>query len=134
MEQTRTAETPQILAVDDVHLSAGRQDAEALRTFYGELLDLAEVTAEASPETLVFRGYRKAGPRLVIALTADPPTVERTRRQALIQVASLTTCVLRFADQEIPFQRLRGLTFHDDRLLVHDPAKNLIEVVCYHRF
>jgi len=123
---------PRILALADVNMVSPPQRAEEVVAFYTQLLSLDHVPEESTEQQRVFRGYRRPGPRIVVRFRS--PVREEDRRRVLIQVASLQDCVERFADQRVFWQETRGWAYYDRRVIVFDPAGNLVELICYHSF
>jgi hypothetical protein len=124
-------DTPRILAIDDVNITAPTGTTASLREFYGDHIGLQPVDGDSSG-ILRFRGYPRSGPQLVVALTTRP--VERfPRRQALIQVGSLTEFAEIMSERGIEITWSRGWFHFDRRLTVSDPAGNLVELISSHR-
>ncbi len=126
------ADTPRILAIQDVYLRASLEDSPTLREFYEELLGLHPVEPP-HPDALSFRGVDAAGPRLIVALTAEspPPPV---RRAVLVQVGCLHAFSEACRDRKLAYEVQRGWSFYDRRLFVEDPAGYRVEVIAYHTF
>lgn len=125
-------EPPRILAIDDVRLTAPPGAFDGIRSLYVELLGLEEVTAEAAG-VLVLRGLPRSGPRLIVELleqVADKPM----RRQAVLQVKTLTPYADVLTERRIPFEWSSGWFFFDRRLGLLDPGGNWIELVASHVF
>lgn len=128
-------ETPRILAIDHVRMTARLTCGEALCHFYGELLGLEPVdTADdekPSGEVICFRGTPRSGPRLIITLTTA--VVEKPpRRRVVIQIPRLHACADALTQAGIGLEWISGWLPHDRRLQVTDPGGNLIELVSSH--
>lgn len=124
-------DTPRILAVEDVHLLSPLTIEADLRLFYIGLLGFDEVRQTSELIQMVFRGYPRSGPQLIVSLTVDPPP-QHPRRRVLIQVASLYGCAEALEDRGISFEWMQGWSFTDRRLATQDPAGNRVELVSYH--
>jgi catechol-2,3-dioxygenase len=122
---------PRILAVADVYLTAAAGMAEEVTRFYTELVGLDPLPAEEGRRCLVFQGYPRSGPRLLVSML-DRPRGPYQKRQLLVQVASLFDREQRMLDEGIPVEWSRGWSFYDRRLWAQDPAGNRIELVAYH--
>lgn len=122
---------PRILAIDDVHLAADPHLEPDLTQFYGALLGFQRLEQETS-DTMVFRGFPRSGPRLVVRLAGEPEPEKPMRRQVLIQVASLWTCAAQLRERRTPFDWTHGLTYYDQRVSALDPAGNRVELVASH--
>ncbi len=125
-------QTPRILAIADVQMTSPPERAEELGLFYTELVGLDRLEAETGDPRMVFHGYPRMGPRIVVRL--DPLAGEAGRRRVQIQIASLRECADRFTESRVASEELRGLSFYDRRIFVFDPAGNLVELVSYHAF
>ena len=124
------ADTPRILAIQDVYLRARHESSTSLREFYEEVIGLYPVEPP-HPDALSFRGVDAAGPRLIVALTAEspPPPV---RRAVLVQVGSLHAFSEACRDRNLTYEVQQGWSFYDRRLFVEDPAGHRVEVTAYH--
>lgn len=124
---------PRILAVADVRLTAAVGMAGEVTRFYTELVGLDPLPPAEGQRCLVFLGYPRSGPRLLVSIL-DGPQAPSRKRQMLVQVASLFCCEQLMLDEGIWVERSRGWSFYDRRLCVLDPAGNRIEMVAYHEF
>jgi hypothetical protein len=112
-------------AIADVHLESPPHRRERIRRFYSRLIGLAERPREADvPEDLCFASELL---RLRVRVTADA-LPSPNRRRALIRVPSLPMLMEALSEQGFTYQIQRGLSFFDRRLLVLDPAGNLVEL------
>jgi len=123
--------TPRILAVDDVHLTAPPDTADALTRFYTDLVGLDPLPTESTPNRLAFYGYPRSGPRLYVSLSDFRPD-PFNRRQLLVQVASLFLCAQALQEDGLALEWSHGWSFYERRLAVQDPAGNRVELVAYH--
>ena len=122
--------TARILAVSDVNLKAPSHTTLSMESFYVDCIGL-EPVALTPDGHLRFRGYPRSGPQLVVRLT-DQPIHQFPRRQALIQVGSLTDCADEITGRGIQVTWSRGWFHYDRRLRVPDPAGNLVELTAQH--
>lgn len=123
-----------MLAIADVRLPAvtGTR-AESVAVFYADVIGLQPLGQGARDSELVFRGFPPTTPRLTVDLAARPPA-KWCRRCALIQVQDLAAQKEQLDELRIAYELLRGWYAYDQRLLLSDPAENLIELVAVHRF
>lgn len=124
-------DAPKLLAIDDVHLTARLEARQRLSEFYVGLLGFEQLPDQAGAPQITLRGLPRAGPRLVISLTADLPD-KPPRTQALIQVPSLRSCADALAERRIEYVWSTGWFFYDRRLTLLDPGGNRIELVASH--
>ncbi len=125
-------DTPRILAIADVRMTAPPHARTRVLEFYESFVGFEPLDGDGAPE-LVFLGRPRTGPRLIVAITdrhREPPP----RRQLLVEVASLAASAEELADRAIPFTWSRGWTAFDRRLALQDPAGNWVELVAYHSF
>jgi hypothetical protein len=119
-----------ILAIDDVRLAAVPDLSAEVETFYTKRLGLERLRT-AEPDIMVFRGYPRSGPRLMVKLTDDLAR-EPSRRLARIQVKSLDGLLEDIEKESCPREWVRGLSLYERRLSVLDPAGNRLELVESH--
>jgi len=135
-------DVPRLVAIDDVRLTAPEAAEEALRSFYAGVLGL-EYWASGGQDRgrpagadrfaeLVFRGYPRSGPRLIVALGVGQGGGRSINRRLRVQVSSLDVCGEEMAKRRIEFSWSRGWSFHDRRLIGLDPAGNWVELVAHH--
>ena len=124
---------PNILAIDDVHLTAPREAQDRLTRFYCQLVGLNQMGSEwaGEPGEVTFHGAHRSGPRLVVRLHPDRPPAW-LKRDVLIQVASLSESARLMSEQRIEFETTQGLTSFDLRIAVWDPGGNRVELVSSH--
>ncbi|HSW46394.1 MAG TPA: hypothetical protein VLM89_12570 [Phycisphaerae bacterium] len=130
-DRGRSSQTPRILAVGDVHLSAATDLADAVARFYTELIGLDPMPADEGGGRLCFRGHPRSGPCVRVDLVSEPPKPSN-KRQLLVHVAGLFDCRQRLLEWGIPHEWARGWSYYDRRLCLQDPAGNRIELVAYH--
>lgn len=124
-------DAPRILAINDVHLPAPGAEVERLVGFYGGLIGLERIDAGLGPELLVFRGYPRSGPRLIVGL--DDRSLERAlRRRVLIQVGCLSQCAEQLLENGASLEWTHGWTYFDQRLITFDPAGNRVDLLTSH--
>ena len=126
-------DTPRILAIDDVFMSAPADAADGIIDFYSHLIGLDPIGGASPEDRIAFRGYPRSGPRLIVNLT-DEPVPTSPQRRILIQLASLADLAEQMAEQRWPFVWYRGWFYYDRQLIAHDPAGHLVGFVAYHRF
>jgi hypothetical protein len=122
--------TARILAISDVNLTAPNGASHSIARFYSDCIGLEPVGGDPDGP-LRFRGYRRSGPQLIVRLT-DEPIAQFPRRQALIEVGSLTECADGIAEHGIEVAWSRGWFHFDRRLTAADPAGNLVELIAQH--
>jgi hypothetical protein len=125
-------QTPRILALADVQMTSPPERAEELVHFYTDLVGLEHVEEESGDRQIVFCGYPRRGPRIVVQI--DPAIDEAGRGKVLIQIASLRECTDRLTESRRVWEELHGWAFYDRRILTFDPAGNLVAIVAYHTF
>ncbi len=125
------AETPRILAIADVRLSAPATVASEVTSFYTELIGLEPLPRESRERRLAFYGFPRSGPRLYVDLL-DEPAEPSNKRDLLVQIASLFHCEQRLIERGLAYEWSHGWWFFDRRLCLPDPAGNRIELVAYH--
>ena len=93
-----------------------------LRSFYIDALGLEPV--EGEPGMVCFQTQRMQV-RILITLDAQPSPM---RRRLVLQIPSLERMRERLEEFEIDYQWYEGLSFTDQRIFVHDPADNRVEL------
>lgn len=119
---------PKLLAISDVHLPGPANARDALIEFYVGDLGFERVEATAG---IVLRGWPRSGPRLVLDLSEEVPP-RPMRRQALIEVRSLTAIAEVLTERRVPCEWSSGWFFFDRRLELLDPGGNWVELVTSH--
>jgi len=122
-------DTPKILAIADVRISAQPASADRIFSFYTDLIGLDPIQSEPDEQEMMFQGYPRTGPRLLVSFS-DSPREDRPR--VLIEVASLTDLAEQMDERQTPYTWCRGWTFFDRRLCALDPAGNHVELVDRH--
>ncbi|NLX21125.1 MAG: hypothetical protein GXY55_05545 [Phycisphaerae bacterium] len=125
-------DTPRILAISDVRMTAPPAAREGIRDFYVTFVGLEPLDGQEAP-ALVFLGRPRTGPRLIVSIT-DEHCEPLPRRQLLVQVANLAESAEDLLERAVPFAWSRGWTSFDRRLALQDPAGNWVELVAYHPF
>ena len=124
-------EPPRVLAIDDVRLIAPAEQAEAMTSFYAQVLGLDVLKPLAEGRGLAFRGLARAGPRVIVRF--DEPREDRAvRRQLALEVRSLQEYAELFLDRGIEHEWARGWFYFERRLMLFDPAGNRVEMVATH--
>ncbi len=125
-------QTPRILALADVQMVSAASQADELISFYTDLLGFDHQAGQADAGQIVFRGYPRRGPHIVVRLAESMS--EENRRRILIQLGSLQDCTERLTQARVAWDEIRGWGYYDRRVCAFDPAGNLVELVCYHAF
>ena len=125
------SDTPKILAIQDVHLTASLETAARLHDFYHGVLGLQPVSQTPESNAISFTGVCPSGPRVIVSLMANPPTPP-TRRGLLVQVGNLSLCAEALRETSWPYAWLRGWSYYDRRLATEDPAGHRIEMLVCH--
>ncbi len=124
-------DVPRLLAIDHVQMTVPIAARDAVLQFYAEVLGFEPIPAGPENPCLIFRGFPRSGPRLMVTLanerTAGPP-----RRRALVQVGSLHACAELLSERGFSFEWARGWFFYERRLNAIDPGGNWIELVASH--
>ena len=121
---------PRILAINDVNLTGPVCANPSITRFYEDCIGLKPVASESEAH-LRFRGYPRSGPQLIVELT-DGLIEHFLRRQVLIQVGSLSDYADEMIDRGIGVTWSHGWHHFDRRLIVADPAGNLVELIGQH--
>lgn len=109
-----------IQAVDHIHLTAPRSAIEALRWFYGELVDLEESTAShPQPRWLDFSSGRI---HLIIELLHDSVQIDPIPTRATFLVQSLSAVRRQLDERGIAYESFTGMSWSDRSLALIDPA------------
>ena len=115
-----------ILAVDHVELTTPPGLEEALRWFYGELVQLDEMrTADEESGRLI--RFRSARIELRIA-EVDKPAIDELKCRVTILVPSLSDVISECAERGMEFTWISGIVMADRRIQLLDPARNRIEL------
>lgn len=125
------ADTPRILAIADVRLSAHVAVALPVTSFYTELIGLDPLPGESGERRLGFYGYPRSGPRLYVDLVNEPAEPSN-QRDLLVQIASLFHFEQMLIERGLAYEWSHGWWFYDRRICLPDPAGNRIELVAYH--
>jgi hypothetical protein len=125
-------QTPRILALADVQMVSSASRADELISFYAGLLGLDHQVGHPGTGQIVFRGYPRRGPYIVIHLAER--VSEQSRRRVLIQLGSLQDCLERLSEARVIWEEIRGWAYYDRRVTAFDPAGNLVGLVSYHAF
>lgn len=114
-----------IQAVDHVEMEAPPVAKEALRWFYGELLELDERPCETTgSERLCFKSERiELRIRLIDSAHIDGGFVRVT-----VAVDSVDGAAAVLDERRVPYQIIQGFRHSDRRLQVLDPAGNRVEL------
>lgn len=122
-------DTPRILAIADVNISAPPGRNDGIVDFYQSLLGLTCVLSESADDRLVFRGSHATGPRLIVSLSHGP---RPERPRILIEVESLVALAEQFDERRLAHAWSQGWYYYDCRLSLPDPAGNRVEFVTRH--
>ena len=120
----------EVESVDDVLVEGFRSVAEASFRFYVHVLGLRPAqpyegrAAASRGGEFCFLGHHH---RLVLRLV-ESPRIDTIKRRALICVKSLAEVREILEDTRTEYQRLRGLGWAGERVLVRDPSGNLLEL------
>ena len=109
-----------LIAVADVRLEAPAGRERQLDLFYAGLLGMERVAGEAIV-------YRAENFDLYIDVL-EPPIPRDDFRPVKVEVRSLGETQLKLVEQEIEYERRRGLVAGDESLLLQDPADNWVEL------
>jgi hypothetical protein len=110
-----------LVAVEDVHLAAVSGKAPELDALYVGLLRFEREPAEAA---LVYRAEN-----FRLRFDVQRPPVERDDyRAAMIEVPDLAAVEKKLIEDEIEYERQRGLSPAHDQLVLRDPAGNWISL------
>ncbi|MBN1347269.1 MAG: hypothetical protein JXQ73_31555 [Phycisphaerae bacterium] len=114
--------SPRIQAISDVRIEARPELKGDLHFFYVELLGLEAV--EGEPGMLCFQTDRL---RVHVLMTpeAQPSPM---RRRLVLEVPSLDRMAGKLEEEDIDYDRYRGLRLTDQRIFVLDPADNRVEL------
>jgi hypothetical protein len=118
------------MAVDDVHVAAPPSQATEVADFYTGLVGLRLLDPRPEDPALIFVGYSRVRPRLIVRLSEeDRPGL---RGYVPVRVAALGPVQQLAHDRGIETTWTQSLSFFDRRLTISDPAGNRVELVAYH--
>jgi hypothetical protein len=110
-----------LVAVEDVHLPAVTGQAPDLDGFYIGILKFEREPAEAALT------YRAENFRLHFDVLR-PPIERADFRPVMVEVPSLAEMERQIIEQELEYERLRGLSPAQDQLVLQDPAGNWVSI------
>lgn len=113
-----------LLAVEDVRLPAATGLEKRLDVFY---VDLLEFEREPAAETGVVI-YKAENARLRFDVVETQPP-RQDYRSVVVEVQSLADAELKLIEQELEYERMRGVTPGEESLFVRDPAGHCISIV-----
>lgn len=108
-----------IQAVDHVNLQAPRGIEEALRWFYGEIVELDDLT-ETNDDAAIFR-FRSERIEVRIRLV-EQPAIDPVRYRVTIGVPNLDETADRLLESGVEIERISGLMWSDRQIATFDPA------------
>lgn len=125
---------PRILAVENVQLFVPREIVEALDQFYADRIGFERHKKLNGDNSLEYRGRLRSGPRLILNVLPPDATVPISRPPLSIEIANLTEFVERIEQEKMDYAWVRGWSFYDRKLVVHDPAGHRLELGTSHLF
>lgn len=111
-----------IVAVEDVTLPASAGMERDLDAFY---VDLLEFERDEKEEAEIV--YRAENLRLRFRLVEGPAT-RADYRPLVVEVLNLRDAEKKLIDEELEYERHKGLTPGQERLVLFDPAGNIVEL------
>lgn len=123
---------PRIVAIDHVRVTSPPSRVEELVAFYSGVLELDRLPGQSDENQIIFCGFPRRGPHLVVRLNESARQEDRRRIQ--IQIASLENCAERLVEEKAFWVEVRGWGYYDRRICTFDPAGNLVELVSNHAF
>lgn len=112
-----------ILAVDHVHIEAGKGQEDELDWFYGEVGGLERLPDSTGPPTRM--RFRSAKLELRIDLS-DRPRFEGVVCRVTLLVTSLEATMAALEERAIVYERLSDLMWTSRRIETHDSGGNRV--------
>lgn len=115
----------EVLCVREVRVGIPAERLGEIQGFYTLALGL-----ESWPEEMqIPGGWGLGDPQCGLYLQLEhDPQIDPMRRRLMVTVPSLAALEERLIEREWRYERVHGLGWSDQHILVHDPAGNLIEV------
>lgn len=124
LDDTRVSQST-VHAVHELRVGIPLERRSQVRDFYTRVIGLPEWPAECRIPGGWCAGRPRRGIYFVYRHDAE---VDAVRRRFTILVPSLDETEEKLREMECGFQRLRGLGYCEQRILVSDPAGHLIEL------
>jgi len=115
----------EVLCVREVRVGIPSERVDEIRNFYTLTLGLEPWPAEMQ----IPGGWGLGNPRCGLFLQFEhDPQIDPVRRRFTLRVPDLDLIEQRLGERGWPYERLHGLGWSDQLILVHDPAGHLIEL------